>query len=296
MAATEAHLGAAEAEPERWMSPRREAWVRLRRNKLAIAGMVIISILLFAAVFADVIATQPIDGFFAQDAREGPSKDHWFGTDVRGRDLFSRVVHGARFSLVVGFSVVAMTLTTGILIGGIAGFAGGWFDTFLGRIMDVWSGFPYLVGTIIVVTALGGGKSAVIIALALFGWVGIARLFRSSVISIRNAEFVEAARALGATKVRIFFRHVLPNAITPTLVYGFALIGSVIIGEAALSFLGLGVREPEPSWGLMLSKGRDLIQSEAHMVIFPALGLIFTSLGFILLGDGLRDALDPKLR
>jgi len=298
MSATEADLGGvpAVASGETWLSPRREAWIRLRRNKLALAGMGIITVLVFAAVFADVIATQPTSGFFADEARQGPSAEHWFGTDVLGRDMFSRVVHGARFSLIVGFSVVSMTLVGGVLIGGIAGFYGRWVDGIMSRIMDIWLGFPYLVGTIILVTALGGGKFAVVIALAFFGWVGIARLFRSSVISVRNAEFVEAARALGATNRRIFLRHVLPNAITPTLVYGFALIGAVIIGEAALSFLGLGVQEPEPSWGLMLAKGRELLRTEPHLVLFPGLSLVFTSLGFILLGDGLRDALDPKLR
>ena len=294
MASLDVHLEP--APEEEWLSPRKEAWLRLRRNKLAIAGMAIISILVFAAVFANVIATQPVAGFFADQSRQSPSSRHWFGTDPLGRDLFARVVHGARYSLTVGFSVVAMTLVVGIAMGGIAGFFGGWLDTVFSRFIDVWSGFPYLIGTIILVTALGGGKFAVIIALAVFGWVGIARLFRSGVIAVRNVEFVEAARALGASNARIFFRHVLPNAITPTLVYAFSLVGAAIIGEAALSFLGLGVQEPEPSWGLMIAKGRPFLQSEPHMVIFPGLALVFTSLGFILLGDGLRDALDPKLR
>lgn len=296
MGTAEAAAGELVPSGSEWMSPRREAWIRLRRNRLAIAGMIIITILALAAIFADVIATQPIDGFIAEDSRLPPSAEHWFGTDVLGRDVFSRVVHGARFSLIVGFSVVSMTLVTGVLVGGLAGFYGGWIDTIFSRIIDIWLGFPYLVGTIILVTSLGGGKFAVVIAIAVFGWVGIARLFRSSVISVRSAEFVEAARALGASRTRIFFRHVLPNAITPTLVYGFALIGAVIISEAALSFLGLGVQEPEPSWGLMIAKGRQFLRSEPHLVIFPGLALVFTSLGFILLGDGLRDALDPKLR
>jgi peptide/nickel transport system permease protein len=296
MGATEARMEeAAITEPE-WVSPRREAWMRLRRNKLAIAGMVIISIIVLTAIFADFIATQPTAGFNSQSARQAPSAEHWFGTDVLGRDMFSRVIHGARFSMIVGFSVVSITLVTGVLVGGIAGFYGGWIDTIFSRVIDIWLGFPYLVGTIILVTALGGGKFAVVVALAFFGWVSIARLFRSSVISVRNEEFIEAARALGASRNRIFFRHVLPNAITPTLVYGFALIGAVIISEAALSFLGLGVQEPEPSWGLMLAKGRQLLRSEPHLVLFPGMALTFTSLGFILLGDGLRDALDPKLR
>lgn len=296
MGATEIELVDAEVQSELRLSPKREAWMRLRRNKLALAGMTITGLLVFAAIFADVIATQPVSGFFPSEARKGPSAEHWFGTDVLGRDIFSRVIHGARFSLIVGFSVVGITLVAGILMGGLAGFLGGRIDAFLGRVMDVWLGFPYLVGVIILVTALGGGKFAIVVALAMFMWVAVARLFRSSVISIRSAEFVEAARALGASKPRIFFRHVLPNSITPTLVYAFALVGSAIIAEAALSFLGLGVQEPEASWGLMIAKGRPLLQVAPHMVIFPGLALIFTSLGFILMGDGLRDALDPKLR
>lgn len=296
MGTAEATAGELAATGSDWISPRREAWIRLRRNKLAIAGMVIITILVLAAIFADVIATQPIAGFRGEDSRLAPGAEHWFGTDVLGRDVFSRVVHGARFSLIVGFTVVGITLAVGVLIGGLAGFYGGWIDTLFSRLIDIWLGFPYLVGTIILVTALGGGKFAVVVAIAFFGWVGIARLFRSSVISVRNSEFIEAARALGASRTRIFFRHVLPNAITPTLVYGFALIGATIIAEAALSFLGLGVQEPEPSWGLMIAKGRQFLRSEPHLVLFPGLALTFTSLGFILLGDGLRDALDPKLR
>ncbi|MFP5224312.1 MAG: ABC transporter permease [Actinomycetota bacterium] len=271
-------------------------WDRLRANRLAVAGLGIIAILVFFAVFADIVATQPVAGFFPDQARQPPSSQHWFGTDPLGRDLFSRIVHGARFSLIIGAVVTGVSLVIGITLGGIAGYFGGLADTVVGRGIDIVLGFPALLGPIIVVTSLGGSRISVMIALAAFGWVGMARLFRSSVISVRNAEFVEAARALGASNRRIFFRHVLPNAITPTLVYAFALIGSAIISEAALSFLGLGVQEPEPSWGLMIAKGRPLLTTAPHMVIFPSLALIFTSLGFILLGDGLRDALDPKLR
>lgn len=271
-------------------------WDRLRANKLAVAGLGIIAILIFFAIFADIVATQPVAGFFPDQARQPPSAQHWFGTDPLGRDLFSRIVHGARFSLIIGAVVTGASLVIGITLGGIAGYFGGLADTVVGRGIDIVLGFPALLGPIIVVTSLGGSRISVMIALAAFGWVGMARLFRSSVISVRNAEFVEAARALGASNRRIFFRHVLPNAITPTLVYAFALIGSAIISEAALSFLGLGVQEPEPSWGLMIAKGRPLLTTAPHMVIFPSLALIFTSLGFILLGDGLRDALDPKLR
>ncbi|MGH2794508.1 MAG: ABC transporter permease [Actinomycetota bacterium] len=273
-----------------------DTWRRLRKNKLAIAGLVIIAVVVLCAVFADIIATQPTEGFFPDDAREGPSASHWFGTDELGRDVFSRVVHGARFSLVVGFSVVGMILVVGLTIGGIAGYFGGIVDTLLSRIIDVFLAFPYLVAAIILVVALGGGQTAIIIALASLSWVTIARLFRGSVISIRNAEYVEAARALGAGHGRILTRHVLPNAVAPTLVYACALVGATIISEAALQFLGLGVTEPAASWGLMISRGRSFLQSEPHLVIFPSLAITMTVMGFVLLGDGLRDALDPRLR
>jgi ABC-type dipeptide/oligopeptide/nickel transport system permease subunit len=277
-------------------SLRGDTWRRLRKNKLAVAGLVIIAIVVLSAIFADVIATQPTEGFFADDSRLGPSMDHFFGTDELGRDIFSRVVHGARFSLIVGFSVVATILVVGLTIGGIAGYFGGIVDTILSRIIDIFLAFPYLVASIILVVALGGGQTAIIIALASLSWVTIARLFRGSVISIRNAEYVEAARALGAGHGRILLRHVLPNAVAPTLVYACALVGATIISEAALQFLGLGVTEPAASWGLMISRGRSFLTNEPHMVLFPSLALTMTVMGFVLLGDGLRDALDPRLR
>ncbi len=273
-----------------------ETWRRLRKNKLAVAGIVIITVIVLSAVFADVIATQPTDGFVAADAREGPSAKHWFGTDELGRDIYSRVVHGARFSLIVGFSVVGMILLLGLTIGGLAGYFGGVVDSILSRIIDVFLGFPYLVGALILVVALGQNKLSLIVAIAALAWVTIARLFRGSVIAIRNSEYVEAARALGAGNGRILMRHVLPNAVTPTLVYACALVGSTIISEAALSFLGVGVQEPEPSWGLMIARGQSLITTELHIVLFPALALVATVMGFVLLGDGLRDSLDPRLR
>lgn len=273
-----------------------DTWRRLRQNKLAVAGIAIIILVVFAAIFADVIARHPTAGFFPDESREGPSLSHPFGTDELGRDLFSRVVHGARFSLVVGFSVVAMILVAGLTIGGIAGYFGGIVDTILSRIIDVFLAFPYLVAAIILVVALGGGQSAIIIALATLSWVTIARLFRGSVLSIRNAEYVEAARALGAGHIRIMLRHILPNAVAPTLVYACALVGATIISEAALQFLGLGVTEPAASWGLMISRGRPFLSNEPHMILFPSLALTLTVMGFVLLGDGLRDALDPRLR
>ncbi|MGH2830069.1 MAG: ABC transporter permease [Candidatus Methylomirabilaceae bacterium] len=279
-------------------SLRGEFWRRLRRNKLAMAGLLILSIIVLSAIFADIIATQPYGQVtIFEEVRQPPSAKHWMGTDLQGRDLYSRIVHGARFSLIVGFSVVAISLAIGVTIGGLAGYFGGVVDAVLSRLMDIWLAFPFLVGAIILIVALGGGRTALIAAIAVFGWVTIARLFRGSVIAIRNAEYVEAARALGAGDARILVRHILPNAITPTLVYAFALTGTTIISEAALSFLGYGVQEPIASWGLMIAYGsQQLLANQLHLIFFPSLALTLTVLGFILLGDGLRDSLDPRLR
>ncbi len=273
-----------------------DAWRTFRRNRLAVVGIIIITVITLLAIFADVVTAHPPVGFFPEDARQGPSLDHLFGTDVLGRDLFSRVVHGARSALLVGVVVVGMILVVGLVIGGIAGYAGGLVDAALSRLIDVFLAFPFLVGALILATSLGRGRAAVVIAIATFSWVSVARIFRASVLTVRDEPYVEAARALGAGHVRIFFRHILPNAAAPTLVYAFSLLGIAIVAEAALSFLGLGVSEPEPSWGLMIADGRAFLQTLPHLVVFPGLALGLTVMGFILLGDGLRDSLDPRLK
>jgi ABC-type dipeptide/oligopeptide/nickel transport system permease subunit len=286
-------------EPEMPATPRatrpRDLWQRFRRNRPAVAGVALVALVALAAILADVITAHPPVGFFPDESRLGPSGRHWFGTDVLGRDIFSRVVYGARSALVVGVVVVSMILVVGIVVGGIAGYVGGIVDTVLSRIIDVFLAFTFLVGALILATALGRGRVSVIVAIAAFSWVSVARIFRASVLAVREEPYVEAARALGAGHVRIFLRHVLPNALPPTLVYAFALIGIAIVAEAALSFLGLGVTEPEPSWGLMIADGRRFLRTLPHVVIFPGVALTVTAMGFILVGDGLRDALDPRL-
>jgi ABC-type dipeptide/oligopeptide/nickel transport system permease subunit len=274
----------------------RELWRTFRRNRLALVGLAIVVVVAFAAGLADLIARHPPVGFFPSDAREGPSWEHWFGTDVLGRDIFSRVLHGSRSALLIGISTVGMILVVGVTVGGIAGYVGGVVDTILSRVTDVFLAFPFLVGALILATSLGRGRLSVVVAIAAFSWVGVARLFRASVLSVREEPYVEAARALGAGHLRIFVRHVLPNAITPSLMYAFALIGTAIVAEAALSFLGLGAVEPDPSWGLMIAGGRDYLQTLPHVVVFPGLALTVTVMGFIFVGDGLRDSLDPRAR
>ena len=272
----------------------RSAWARARRNPQVVAGAVIVGVIVVCAIFADLIATQPTEGFFPGEGRQGPGREHLFGTDVLGRDIFSRVVHGARSALQIAGAVVGIIMVAGIVVGGIAGYAGGWVDTLLSRVIDVFLAFPVLIGATLIATALGRGRAAVIAGVAAFSWVTVARLFRSSVIAIRGAAFVDAARTLGAGHARILVRHILPNAIGPSLVYSSALVAAAIVAEAALSFLGLGVQEPAASWGLMIASGQQYLRTHAHMVLFPGLALSVTVFGFVMIGEGLRDVLDPE--
>ena len=274
----------------------RRALRRLRRNPRVLVGSAIIGLVVLTAIFADFIATHPPIGFFPDDVRLGPSAEHWFGTDVLGRDVFSRVVHGSRSALALAGAVVALVLLVGLTIGGLAGYVGGWVDAVLSRTIDAFLAFPVLIGATIIAVGLGRGRAAVVVGIAAFSWVTVARLFRSNVIVIREAGYVEAARVLGAGNLRIFLRHVLPGSIGPTLVYASALIGTALVAEAALSFLGLGVQEPDPSWGLMIANGRQFLRTLSHVVLFPGGALALTVFGFVMLGEGLRDALDPRSR
>jgi len=271
---------------------------RFVRNPLAMAGLVFIVFLILVAVFADLIApmgfaerTQP------QVSRAGPSSEHWFGTDITGRDVFSRVVYGSRVSLKIGILATAMALTIGVLFGAAAGFFGGWIDTLLMRITDVFLAIPYIILAISIATVFGRSENAIILVLGLTGWLPISRIVRASFLGLKQLEYVEAATALGFGKARIMFRHILPNALQPIIVYGTVSIGGVILSEAALSFLGVGPRSPTPAWGLMVAEaGSGSLASAPHILFFPGLAIFLTVLAFVFVGDGLRDALDPKLR
>jgi peptide/nickel transport system permease protein len=225
---------------------------------------------------------------------EGPSSHHWFGLDELGRDIFARVLSGARISLLVGLVVVGVSSTVGTLLGSIAGYFGGVTDEILSRLMDILLAFPGLLLAIAMVAVLGPSLTNVIIALSLIGWVGYARLVRGQVLRTRELEFVQAARALGATIPRILTRHVIPTALPAVTVQATLGMGGAILAEAALSFLGLGVQPPTPSWGTMLSYGRSHLLEAPHLTIFPGLAIAVLVLGFNFLGDGLRDALDPQ--
>ena len=273
-----------------------DALRRLFRNKLAIIGMVILGIFVFCAIFAPWIA--PYDPI-AQNVtrrREPPSWEHPFGLDEVGRDLLSRVIYGARVSLYVGVASVSLAIIAGTLIGAISGYAGGWIDNVVMRIMDIMLAFPSLLLAIAIVAILGPGLLNMLYAIAFVSIPAYARIIRASVLAAKEMDYTLAAKAIGCSSSRILFRHIMPNCLTPIIVQGTLGIATAILDAAGLSFLGLGAQPPTPEWGAMLGQGRGSVFTAPHVVIFPGLAIMLSVLGFNLLGDGLRDALDPRLR
>jgi peptide/nickel transport system permease protein len=257
-------------------------------------GAAIVLCTVLAAVFAPWIV--PHDPASQQLALrlERPSTSHPFGLDELGRDIFSRVLAGARISLFVGLTVVSISSVVGILLGSIAGYFGGWLDDLISRVIDVLLAFPGILLAIALVAVLGPSLGNVVMALSVIGWVGYARLVRGQVLKARELEFVQAARALGASTTRILLRHVVPTAMPAVMVQATLGMAGAILAEASLSFLGLGVQPPTPSWGTMLNGGRLHLLDASHLTIFPGAAIAVLVLGFNFLGDGLRDALDPK--
>jgi ABC-type dipeptide/oligopeptide/nickel transport system permease subunit len=274
---------------------RADIWRRFRRNRLAMAGLIFLVILVLVAIFAPVIAPYSITDR-SSEFRQGPSADHWFGTDPIGRDVFSRVVYGARVSLRIGFLATALSLLIGVTLGAIAGFVGGLSDTLITRVIDVFLAIPYIVLAVAIASLFGRSENAVLIVLGVTGWLAIARIVRSSFLSLKNLEYAEAATALGFSRLRVMSRHILPNALQPIIVYGTIAVGGVILAEAALSFLNVGPQDPTPAWGLMVAQGKGALSSAPHLLFFPGAAIFFTVLAFVFIGDGLRDALDPKLK
>ena len=268
-------------------------------NRLAYAGIFWILVLITVAVFAPLIAThdptlQNLSMRFAP-----PSAEHWFGTDALGRDVFSRVIYGARISLQVGVTVTLISTIIGVIIGATAGYYGGWLDKFLsGYIFNVFLAFPGLLLAIALVAFLGAGLWKLIFALSVIGWVGYARVMRGQVLKVREFDFVQAARALGASDFRILFVHILPNSIQPIIIQASLGMAGAVLSEASLSFLGLGVPPPAPSWGTMIeeARGLDTLYSAPHVLFFPSIAIATTVLAFNFVGDGLREYLDPKQR
>lgn len=272
-----------------------DVWRRFRKNRMAMVGLVVIALLLILAIFAPWIAPSSITDQY-RPTRQGPTAEHWFGTDRVGRDIFSRIVHGARVSMRIGLTATAMSLGIGLVVGAISGFFGGFIDTVLMRFVDIMYAIPYIILAVALATVVGRSVNSVILILGLTGWIGIARIVRSSFLSLKKLEYVEAARALGYSRRRIVLRHILPNALQPIIVYGTIAIGSVILAEAALSFLSVGPQDPTPAWGLMVNQGTGLLTTSPHILLIPGAAIFITVLSFVFVGDGLRDALDPKLK
>jgi len=275
--------------------------VALRRaaghNLLATAGTVMIAAFVVCAIFAPWIAPQDPAYIDLASRLMPPSTAHWFGTDELGRDILSRVIYGARISMLVGTCVVAASLTLGVIFGSIAGYYGGFLDRFLNVIvMNAFMSFPGILLAIAFVAFLGPGIFNLVLALSIGGWVGYARLVRAQVLAVREREFVEAARALGASDLRIIVRHILPNIIQPVIVQAAIGMAGAILAEATMSFLGLGVPPPTASWGSMLNDGRSHLFDAPHLVLFPAVAVMLAVLSFNFVGDGLRDFLDPRSR
>ncbi len=288
-------LGNLSTQPPRSLS--RDAWRRLFASWNGRVGLLIIVIALATAILAPVV--NPYDPTIDSDlanARLEPSVSHPFGTDRLGRDVFRRVVHGTRISLTIGFVVVIFTSVTGTVLGLIAGYFGKGLDTLIMRLMDIVLAFPSILLAIAIVAVRGPGIFNTILAVALVGMPGYARVVRSMVLSLRERDYVDAARMIGSSNTRIMFLHILPNSLSPIIVQMTLGVGGAILFAAALGFLGLGVQPPAPEWGAMISDGIPFLRQSPHLVFFPGMAIMLTVLGFNLLGDGLRDALDPQLR
>ncbi len=279
-----------------WFRKDRRSWMKLMRRPMAVAGLLFTLLFFFFGIFGpDLVPLDPVK----QDLTlrlNNPDADHLFGMDNLGRDLFSRVLYGTRISMYVGLLVTLVSAFIGIIIGMVSGLAGGWVDDLVMRFVDIMLAFPGILLAIAMVAVLGPNINNVILALCIMGWVGYARLARAQVLAAREEEYIVAARSLGAGSVRLMFLHLLPNIIAPLIVQATLGMAGVIIAEAGLSFLGLGVQPPTPSWGTILNSGVDFFREGPHMTIFPGLAIMSVVMGLNFLGDGLRDALDPKTR
>lgn len=271
-------------------------WTEFRKNRAAVVGMAILSAIILAAIFADMLA--PCDPYLQvyAEALQPPSAAHLFGTDEFGRDIFSRVLYGARISLLVGVVSVAIACVFGSLLGASAGYFGGAYDAVVMRCMDVLLAIPSLLLNLSIVAALGKSVFNMMLAVGVSNVPRYCRIMRASVLQIKNTEYVDAARVSGASNMFIILRHIIPNCLAPIIVQATLSVGSAIIACAGLSFLGVGIPAPIPEWGAMLSNGKDFLRHNAYITIFPGLAIMLTVLSLNLMGDGLRDAFDPKLR
>lgn len=273
-----------------------DVWRRLKENKLAMAGLSFVVFITVIAIIGPMLSKYNYYSQNLQIANQPPSSEHWFGTDKFGRDTFVRILYGARISLVVGYAASILNIVIGILYGGISGYFGGNVDNIMMRIVDILYSIPMMVYVILLMVILGAGLKSIILALAIAFWITMARIVRGQIMSLKQQEFVLAAKTLGASSVRILLRHLIPNCMGPIIVTLTLSVPDAIFTESFLSFIGLGVSAPQASWGTLASDALDGFQLYPSQLFFPAAAICLTILAFNLLGDGLRDALDPKMR
>ena len=278
------------------MSYWQDVWRRLRKNKLAMFGLIVVALMTVIAIIGPMLSRY---NYYSQDfsiANQGPSMKHWFGTDPFGRDIYVRILYGARISLTVGYAAAFISFVIGTLYGSISGYVGGLVDNVMMRIVDILLSIPMMIYLILLMVVIGAGLKSIIIALAITQWLGMARIVRGQIMQLKNQEFVLAARTLGASRNRILLRHLVPNSMGPIIVTLTLTVPSAIFTEAFLSFIGLGISAPQASWGTLVSEAQQLYMIYPYQLFFPAIAICVTILAFNLLGDGLRDALDPKMR
>ena len=271
-------------------------WQNLKRNRLAMAGGFVVGLLFVVSVLAPLLVPYDPNGINAWQVLSPPSWQHWFGTDELGRDVLSRVIYGARISLKVGFVAVGIAVAIGTLVGLVSGYYSGIIDTALMRFVDIMLCFPAFFLILAVIAIREPSIWNIMIVIGLTGWMGVARLVRAETLSIREMDYIMAARCIGCSNTRIIFRHILPNAISPVLVAATLGVAGAILTESALSFLGIGVLPPTPSWGNILTSGKDYIEFAWWLSLFPGLAILVTVLAYNLLGEGIRDALDPRVK
>lgn len=277
-------------------SPWRDAWRRYRHNRMAVVGAVIAGLILFTAIFAPLLAPGGYQYSNIGDTLQGPSPQHWLGTDEVGRDLLARIIYGARTSMTVGFLVPLIDTLIGVPLGAAAGWFGGRTDFIFQRIIEIMASLPTILVALLLITLYGSGLYHVALFLGVTGWVSMARLTRGQFIALREREFVTAARAIGTPSWRIMLQHILPNAAGPMIIVFVLAIPGAVFGEAGLSFLGLGVQDPIPSWGKMITEDQPYLQVDPLLGLLPMICIALTMLSFSFVGDGLRDALDPSSR
>lgn len=269
---------------------------KLKKNKAALAGGILIILFIIVAIVGPFFTPYEPNKQIITEKLNGPSLDHWFGTDHLGRDIFSRVIHGMKLTLYIGFFSVILGATVGVLLGILAGYYGKMTDTIIMRSMDVLLAFPGILLALAIVSVLGASLNNVIIAVAIFSVPVFARIVRGSTMAVKNLEYIDAVKVLGASDARIIFKHVLPNVTSPLIVQASLNIATAILAASGLSFLGLGAQPPTPEWGAMLSDGRNYLFNAPHVAFFPGIAIVVVVLAFNILGDGLRDALDPKMK